>query len=142
MRSCWLNVLAGAIVASLLAYVCGLLVGYTAAIAVPHWYFELAKEISAQWIFMFLWEVFIVQLFGALLPCFLFCYFTLKIFSLNRLIFTVTFVPTYIFFTYVFNIYALEFLNYYELSSWFFMHPVAIALGLCAALLLAKRFNR
>lgn len=140
MKSWVLGVLIGSISALLLAYFCASLVGYTAAIVTPQGYFELAKALSAQWIFMVVWEVFVVQFLGAILPCFLLCYCVLKFLSFNKTTFVVAFLSVYIFFTYVFNIYVMEFQNYnYELTAWLFMHPTAIVLGLVTALFFTKQ---
>lgn len=123
-----------------LAYICAFSLGYTAAITMPHWYADLAKALSSQWIFMIAWEAIVVQLFGGSLPCFILCFCLFKILPLNKTAFAIAFLLTYLFFTYVFNISALEFQHYnYELTLWFFMHPIAIVLGLAAALFFAKR---
>lgn len=130
----------GAICALLLAYLCTFLIGYTAAIVMPLGYLEWAKELSSLWIFMYMWEAAVVQFLGATLPSFLLCYFMLRFLTTSKVAFFAAFLSGYIFFTYVFNLYVMEFQNYnFELTAWFLMHPVAIILGLGAALFFTKQ---
>lgn len=125
------SALAGAVLGAIVVYVAAYsILGYTAAIVLPGSIADWAKENSANFPVLFVWELLVVQLLGIGILSVITVYLLLRITSLKWLYVAIGFVAADIVLSHAFLL-SLPTLEYLSVANFIWFLPHFIVVFLC-----------
>lgn len=133
------SVLAGAVLGAIVFYVAAyFILGYTAAIVLPGSIANWARENSANFLVLFVWDLLVVQLLGVGILSAIATYLLLRITFLKWLYVAIGFVAADIVLSYAFLL-SLPTLEYLSATNFIWFFPHFIVVFLCV--FIAARFG-